>query len=150
MSLIEVISSQSRLNPAKVAVAFGDLSLTYSEFASLTARIAGNLRAAGAEPGDRVAVHLQNGLEASLAYIGCLKAGCVVVPINTRLKGREIDYILRHSGSAFYIGEPALYAAIQHSCPALNTLQRYLVSGSKTTHIRDFDELLGSNSVPLP
>jgi long-chain acyl-CoA synthetase len=101
-----------------------------------------NLLAAGAEPGDRIAVHLLNGPDAALSYVGCLKAGCIVVPVNTRLKGREIDYILRHSGSAFYIGQPDLYADISGSCPAIRGLQRYLTAAATDTGISSFDDFV--------
>ena len=130
MSLLKPFQDWRARNPAKVAVAFGERSWTYSEFDRLTDNMARNILAAGAEPGDRVALHLLNGPELALSYIGCLKAGCTLVPINTRLKGREIDYILRHSGSVFYVGQPDLYAEIIGSCPAMSELHaRYLSDG---------------------
>jgi long-chain acyl-CoA synthetase len=122
-------------------VACQDESWTFREFDRLTDHFASNLLAAGAEPGDRVAVHLLNGLDAALTYIGCLKAGCIVVPVNNRLKGREIDYILRHSGSALYIGRPDLYSEIVASCPVLGALPRYLTGGTGIRDIRSFSEL---------
>lgn len=102
MSLTENISNSALRSPAKVAVAFKEKSWTYAEFDRLTDNLARNILAAGVEPGDRVALHLQNSPELAMGCIGCLKAGCILVPINTRLKGREVDYILRQSGSAFY------------------------------------------------
>jgi long-chain acyl-CoA synthetase len=134
MPLITALRHASRRNPAKVAVAFQEESWTYSEFDRLTDNIARNVLAAGVEPGDRVALHLLNGPELALSYIGCLKAGCTLVQINPRLKGREIDYVLRQSGSVLYIGQPDLYGAISGSCPAVSVLHaRYLtgVGGSK-------------------
>ena len=91
-------------SPGKVAIAYGADAWTFSEFQRISGNIAQNLLAAGAEAGDRIALHLLNRPEFALAVAGCLKAGFLAVPINTRLKGREMDYILRHSGSAFYIG----------------------------------------------
>lgn len=147
MSLSKAIAEH---DGTKVAVACGDACCTYAELVQQSERLAGNLLAAGAEPGDRVAVHLQNGLEAALAYVGCLRAGCVAVPLNTRLKGREIDYILRHSGSAFYIGEPALYGPIADGCPALAQVERYLTGDEQVGGARAFGELLGTHAVQLP
>src|SRR5437764_8875561 len=97
-------------NPQKLAIVYGEQSWTYAELDDLTDEIAANLSIAGLERGDRVAFHLLNGPELALGYIGCLKAGAIVVPINTRLKGPEIDYILRHSGSICYIGQAELFA----------------------------------------
>lgn len=129
-------------NPGKTAIAFGADAWTFSEFHRLSGNIAQNLVAAGAEAGDRIALHLPNTADLALAAAGCLRAGFVVVPLNTLLKGREIDYILRHSGSAFYIGEPQLYEDIAHSCPALEELSTLYLTGRPGQAGRPFDELL--------
>ncbi|MCC6586661.1 MAG: acyl--CoA ligase [Bryobacterales bacterium] len=149
MSLLKAITDSTVRNPSKVAIACGDASVTYAELDRLTLSFANNLLADGAEPGHRVSIHLQNGIDLVLACIGCLRAGCVIVPINTRLKGREIDYILRHSGSAFYVGEPELYSAAAPSCPALSSLERYLTQDSTAPGVRPFHHLLRPNAAPL-
>ncbi|MCU1293583.1 MAG: long-chain-fatty-acid-CoA ligase [Bryobacterales bacterium] len=87
MSLTAALKRSRISGSDKTAIAFGDQSWTYAEFDEITDTIAANLVAAGLEPGDRVAFHLLNGPELALGYLGCLKAGCVVVPVNTRLKG---------------------------------------------------------------
>ena len=90
---------------------------------------------------------------AGIGLLGCLKAGCVLVPVNTRLKGREIDYILRHSGSACYLGQPDLYEEVAGSCSAIAALDRqYLSSKAGGSALPSFDDLLRSpaHSVSLP
>ena len=109
MSLTAGLKHSRTRNPEKLAIVFGEQSWTYAEFDELTNNVASNLLAAGLEPGDRIALHLLNGPELAIGYFGCLKAGGIAVPINPQLKGPEIDYILRHSGSACYIGQPDLY-----------------------------------------
>jgi long-chain acyl-CoA synthetase len=152
MSLIEAIKNSAIRNPAKVAIAFNQGSWTHAEFDRLTDNIGRNILAAGVEPGDRVAFHLQNGPALAMGYIGCLKAGCILVPINTRLKGREIDYILRQSGSAFYIGQPDLHAGITATCPALSGLNGCYLSEEATGGISSFANLLRTptHAEPLP
>src|ERR1700722_12646000 len=132
MTLTAGLSRSRTRNPEKLAMIFGERSWTYAEFDELTNNVASNLLAAGLEPGDRIAFHLLNGPELALGYCGCLKAGGIVVPINPQLKGPEIDYILRHSGSACYIGQPDLYTEAAKSCPAFAALDlRYLTGGSR-------------------
>lgn len=139
-------------NPGKTAIAYGTDAWTFSEFHRLSGNIGQNLLSAGAEAGDRIALHLLNGPELALAVAGCLKAGFIVVPINTRLKGREIDYVLRHSGSAFYIGEPQLYDEIAHSCLALEELSAVWLTGPAGPAGCSFDDLLRTpaRSTSLP
>jgi long-chain acyl-CoA synthetase len=146
MSVIAAIASSVQRNPAKVAIACNRQSWTYAEFNRLTDNIGRNILAAGGEPGDRVALHLQNGPELAMGYIGCLKAGCILVPINTRLKGREIDYMLRHSGSAFYVGQPDLYDEIVDTCPALSELHGCYLTEEATGGISSFADLLKTPS----
>lgn len=152
MSITTAFKRSRDRTPARIAVASGEDSWTYAEFDRLTDHIAINLLSAGMEPGDRVAIHLLNGPEVALSQVGCLKAGAVVVPINTRLKGREIDYILRHSGSAMYIGQPELYGETAPSCPAVGALPRYLTAGAASRGIKPFSDLCAAppRSAQLP
>src|ERR1700760_346544 len=153
MSLPAGLKHSRVRNPEKPAIVFGERSWTYAEFDELTDHLAGNLLASGLESGDRIALHLLNGVELAIAYFGCLKAGGIVVPINPRLKGPEVDYILHHSGSACYIGQPDLYTEATKSCPAMNALQlRYLTGGQPDGGTSSFDSLLRSvaGSVRIP
>jgi long-chain acyl-CoA synthetase len=143
MSIPTEIEQSWRRNPEKIAIAFGEQSWSYAEFDGLTDNIAANFQTAGLEPGDRIAFHLLNGPELALAYIGCLKAGCIAVPVNTRLKGPEIDYILRHSGSVCYVGQPELYKEAEASCPVITTLElRYLTGDASAESSPSFASLL--------
>ncbi|WP_338014300.1 FadD3 family acyl-CoA ligase [Sphingomonas cavernae] len=53
----------------------------------------------GIEAGDRVAIWAPNSVEWIIAALGAQTAGAAIVPLNTRLKGREAGYILRTSGA---------------------------------------------------
>ena len=63
------------------------------------ARVAGGLRAAGLERGDRAAILLPNGVDWVLAFWGAQLAGVVAVPVNTRFKEPEIDYVVSDCGA---------------------------------------------------
>lgn len=54
---------------------------------------------AGVSPGDRVAIWAPNSVEWIIAALGAQAAGAGIVPLNTRLKGREAGYILGASGA---------------------------------------------------
>lgn len=86
----------------------GGERLTYRELWDRAARVAGGLRAAGVQPGDRVANRLPNGIDWVLVFWGTLLAGAVVVPVNTRFAPPEVQYVLEDSGAAFVAqpGEP--------------------------------------------
>jgi long-chain acyl-CoA synthetase len=148
MPLVTGLRDTRHRSPDKLAVICGDQSWTYAEFDRLTDFVAGRLLCAGIRPGERIAFHLLNVSELALGYVGCLKAGAIAVPVNTRLKAREIEYVLRHSGAACYIGQPDLYSEVVGLQKQLSELRRlYLIgNGSSVDGVRPFEELLQ----PLP
>jgi len=81
------------------ALVDGDLRLTYAQLAPEVDRYARGLVAAGVGPRERVAVWAPNCAEWMLAALGALRAGAVLVPLNTRFKGAEAAYILRNAGA---------------------------------------------------
>jgi acyl-CoA synthetase (AMP-forming)/AMP-acid ligase II len=77
----------------------GERRLTYAQLAPEVDRYARGFVAAGVAAGDRVAVWAPNCAEWMLAALGLLRAGAVLVPLNTRFKGGEAAYIIRDSGA---------------------------------------------------
>jgi HIP---CoA ligase len=82
------------------ALVDGDLRLTYAQLAEEVERYGRGFLAAGVAAGDRVAVWAPNCAEWMLAALGLLRAGAVLVPLNTRFKGGEAAYIIRNAGAS--------------------------------------------------
>src|SRR5579862_7671197 len=100
----------------KLAIACGDTRLTYAQFVARAESLAGAWLQKGLQPGDRVALHLRNGIELATCYYACFAAGFVAVPVNTRLTPDEIAYVLEHSGAKAYLAQSDL--RIQTSIPS--------------------------------
>ena len=81
----------------KAAIVDGDRSISYSGLWDAILRAAAGFAAAGLAKGDRVAIWAPNQLDWIVGCIGAQAAGCVVVPLNTRLKGGEAAFILNRS-----------------------------------------------------
>lgn len=75
--------------------------LTFRQLWDAAARVAGGLRAAGVQHGDRVANLLPAGADWVVAFLGTQFAGAVAVPVNTRFAASEVDYVLSDSGAVF-------------------------------------------------
>ncbi len=73
------------------------LRLTWVGLDDQVRKAARGFVAAGLQPGDRVAIWAPNIHEWIVAAGGLLRAGGVLVPLNTRYKGNEAGYILRAS-----------------------------------------------------
>jgi fatty-acyl-CoA synthase len=85
--------------PGKTAIVCADQRFTYAQFAERASRLAGVLREAGVQPGDRVAFLSLNCHRLLEAYYGVLEAGAVLLPLNFRLAPQELAYILNDAGA---------------------------------------------------
>ena len=81
------------------AMVDGDVRWDFVEFRDQIHRAARALMASGIEKGDTVAVWAPNIWEWAVAALGVHVAGGVVVPVNTRWKGREAEYVLDNSAA---------------------------------------------------
>jgi O-succinylbenzoate-CoA ligase len=80
--------------PDKEAVIEGDVRLTYAGFLDAATRFAAALHRLGIAPGERVGLLLPNGIAFAVAHFGCLLAGAISLPLNTRLAARELEFIV--------------------------------------------------------
>jgi long-chain acyl-CoA synthetase len=105
-SLVHLLRASVERDAAATAVVeVSGASLRYGELWERSARVAGGLRAAGVERGDRVAIRMGNGIDWVLAFFGVQLLGAVAVPVNTRLTEEEVAYVVGDSG-AKYTFEP--------------------------------------------
>jgi malonyl-CoA/methylmalonyl-CoA synthetase len=74
--------------------------LSRGELAAAGARVAGRLRRAGLAAGDRVLVSAATSMELVVAYLGALRMGLVVVPVNTAYREREVAHIVGDAAPA--------------------------------------------------
>jgi long-chain acyl-CoA synthetase len=99
----------------KLALACGDARLSRAEFMARAENLADAWLRRGLRPGDRIALHLRNGIDLATCYYACFAAGFVAVPINNRLTPEEIAFVLEHSESRAYLAQPDL--RIENSVP---------------------------------
>jgi acyl-CoA synthetase (AMP-forming)/AMP-acid ligase II len=60
--------------------------------------VAGGLRTAGVDRGDRVAVRYPAGVNWVLAFWGALMAGGIAVAVNTRSSAPQVEFVLNDAG----------------------------------------------------
>jgi len=125
---------------ARAAQVFGDApaiiegaqQLSFRELECQALAASAAFISAGITPGDRVALWAPNRTEWVVCALGALGVGAVLVPLNTRLKGKEAGFILRRSRARLLVsvGEflgtdyPGLVAA-----EALPQLERMVILG---------------------
>jgi len=87
--------------PDNEALVYADRNLrwTFRELEAEARLIARGLMASGVERGDRVAVWATNVPEWIVLQFALAKIGAILVTVNTSLRAREIEYLLRQSES---------------------------------------------------
>ncbi len=131
----QVLARAERLFGDAPAIVEEHQTLSFGMLAAQAARVAAACLAAGIRHGDRIAIWAPNRSEWVSAALGAQSAGAILVPLNTRLKGREAAFILRRSGARllFAVDEflgtryPALLA--NEPLPALERLVIFGASG---------------------
>lgn len=113
--------------PQGVCLRDGDREVTYEALMIEAGRYAHALRALGARPGDRIAVQVEKSPEAVFLYLGCLRVGCVFLPMNPAYQQGEVEHLLRDAEPRVFVVDPALLeraraAAQNTSGPGVVTL----------------------------
>ncbi|MCP3801285.1 amino acid adenylation domain-containing protein [Allokutzneria sp. A3M-2-11 16] len=93
--LHQEVFAQAARTPARVAVIDPRGSVTYADLVARANAVAVALRAAGCEPGERVAIVMDKGIEQVSAVLGTLLAGAVYLPVDTVQPVLRREAILR-------------------------------------------------------
>ncbi len=86
--------------------------VTHAAFAVLAAGYAGALRAAGLEPGDRVALQLGKSPDMLAVIAGAIRAGVVFLPLNTAYTPAEVSYFVTDAGAKLLLCDGRAEAAL--------------------------------------
>ncbi|AGA89288.1 acyl-CoA synthetase (AMP-forming)/AMP-acid ligase II [Thioflavicoccus mobilis 8321] len=91
---------------------------TFARLDRASDRVAAGLAAGGIAHGERVGLLCPNGPEFAVLYLGILKAGAIVVPLNLRLSPKELAFILADAGAAAFCWAEELADLAEHSALA--------------------------------
>jgi len=80
-----------------------DQRITYGQLAERAEQLSQGLLVIGVKPGDKVALWLPNSFEWVYAMFSLAMIGAIFVPVNTRFKAAELEYILQQSDSSALI-----------------------------------------------
>src|SRR5947199_6693925 len=95
---------------------------TYGEFHAQVGVLAAGLARRGIKPGEFVLIHLDNCIEAMLAWFASVELGAIAVTTNTRSAPAEMEYFAGHCGAVAAITQPAYAEMISANCRDLPSL----------------------------
>jgi acyl-CoA synthetase len=131
---------------------------TFAEAADRARRVAGGLLAAGVQPGEPVAFQLPNWPEAAALFWAIAFIGAVPVPIVHFYGQKEVEFILRQSGTRILVtadrfGHLDYLGNLAELRPGLPALEQVFVVGDEVPgDARSFDVLRAGDPIdrPLP
>lgn len=87
--------------------------ISHSDFAELTIRCADALRARGVRHGTHVAVMLPAVPAYPVTWFALARIGAVMVPLNTRYKAADLEYVLRDSNAEFLVIDESVLSVFE-------------------------------------
>jgi acyl-CoA synthetase (AMP-forming)/AMP-acid ligase II len=129
MLVHRLLEESCRRYPDKEALWFRENWMSYREIEERANRIARFLISENLKRGDRVVLLLENSFAFVCAYFGILKAGGVVVGLNTEITAEDLEYLVVNSDAEvlFIDGNRLhLYEAVREK---LGQLKRIILNG---------------------
>jgi long-chain acyl-CoA synthetase len=113
-NLADLVRRSAARRPDATALVHDSTRTTWSDLdAAVDAAASGLAGELGLSVGDRVALCLSNTPDYVAAYFGALRAGLVVVPINTGYTSREMAHLLGEADVRVVIAEEATLPAVR-------------------------------------
>ncbi|HEV2027846.1 MAG TPA: AMP-binding protein [Candidatus Dormibacteraeota bacterium] len=131
MAGFDYLANHAESLPTKAAVILAESTLDFATLNQRANQAANIFKTAGCEAGDRVAIMSFNSLEGFEVANGLRRVGMVVVPVNYRLRGPEIAYVLNDSGAKVVVAGPDHVDVVTSAAPDVNGDLQYVALGSR-------------------
>ncbi|WP_298956975.1 AMP-binding protein [uncultured Methylobacterium sp.] len=153
LTIGQMLSVHARLRGESLGARDLERSLTFRQWNERACRLGNALRGLGLAKGERIAVLAYNCLAWAEIYAATAKAGLVAVPINFRLIGPDIRYILDDAEVSALIVQDALCDGIEEirddlSLPSGNLIR--FGDGPCPAGYRAYEDLIASGSAAEP
>ena len=129
MQVEEFLQSSASRFPQKTALVCQGDRWSYGEVDRLSDRLAGSLKARGLHRGDRVAIFLDNSVEAVVSIFGVLKMGGVFLPASPSTKADKLAYLLNDCRAAGLISDARLSGVASEAAPRAPSLRLVISAG---------------------
>jgi long-chain acyl-CoA synthetase len=132
MATFDILLQHIEHQPEKAITIYEGRETSYRQLAEKACRLGSYFRSKGLNQGDAVAVLLGNTDVFVTCYFACQAAGVSVLPINTRLAPREIEYILNHSEAKLLVYDQEFSETVEELLPSLPFLTHFIHVGGES------------------
>ena len=118
---------------------------TYGQLADRVNRFGAALRGLGVRREERVLMAVLDTIDWPTAFLGCLKAGIIAVPVNTLLTEDDYRFMLADSRAKALVVSEALFPKFEKLIAESPDLEHVIVSGANPHGYRLFEDLIGAD-----
>lgn len=134
MNLLEVFDSNVRKFQDKDYIRYNQQSFSYLQTAENSLKVAALLKERGITQGDTIALFCYNSPSFIFTLFGAWRLGATVVPVNHKLKAKELDYILKDSEAKLLLFDAQL-------SPVVSEISKSVLKISTLGKVEQTDEL---------
>jgi fatty-acyl-CoA synthase len=109
----QMLSVHSRVTPNRTGARDLERSMTFTQWNERSCRLANALIGLGLSKGDRIAILAYNSVEWCEIFAATAKAGLVALPINFRLMGKEVQFIVDNAEASALIVQDDLVGVVE-------------------------------------
>jgi amino acid adenylation domain-containing protein len=120
------LSATARRTPDKTAIIAGNRKVSFAELDRDSDTLAATLQGCGVRRGDRVALFMDNSTELATGIFAVLKAGAVLVIVNSTTKSDKLAYLLDDCGVSIVIAQGQLATVVAAAAPLAPTVAHYI------------------------
>jgi fatty-acyl-CoA synthase len=133
LTLLPLLDRARLLFPTKEIVTKAGPGLkryTYADMANRVGRLANALEKLGIRRGDRIATLAWNNAYHLELYFAVPCMGAILHPLNLRLPGDQLAYIVQHADDQVLFVDPTLLPAVEKLAPLLKSIKHYVILGN--------------------
>jgi len=137
-NLADMVRARAKARGDATAYEFEGRRTSFSEFDVLTNRVANALIALGVKPGDRIAYLGKNSDIYFELLLGAMKANVVMAPVNWRLAGPEVAFIVGDCKAPVLFVGPEFIAQVRNIKPQLSSVRTVMTTEGGAPEWQDF------------
>jgi acyl-CoA synthetase (AMP-forming)/AMP-acid ligase II len=152
MNLGQQLKVNAKKFAHKLALKDQHRSFTYAETNRRVNRLVHGLMGLGLAKGDKIAVFMDNCIEIIEVYLATAKTGIIIVPVNFRLVGREVEYIVNNADAKAMVVEAQFTGIIDPIKKDLGNIaaNHYVIVGGESQGYLEYERFLAGNPEDEP
>src|SRR3989337_4556795 len=127
----EILDQTAARQPQKTAIITKEEELTFATLNRRVHALAGHLQNEGVKQGERVGVLLPNCAAIPLSYFATQKIGAVTGILDARLKGKELQGVLKDADLKLLIVHNQLHHEVEEVSQGMPAIPAWVVNGER-------------------